>query len=102
MARFRGYVQGSRGPVTRLGGSRLEVQAQSWQGKVVVRLHTLAGVDYAKITLEPHQGQGTTQEIFNAPVSGMNLELRHRAEKNKPHGLKKELTNYLKQQEIEG
>ena len=75
MAQFRGLIEGQRGPATRLGskGSGLQVEAQSWQGKVVVRLWHDAGrgVDMATVELAQHtNGAGAERTIYCGPVGG--------------------------------
>jgi hypothetical protein len=74
MAHFRGTVRGARGEARRLGhkSSGLTVEAQSWQGKVTVRLYDNHGTDYARIVLERHNGAGAYPCIvlYDGPVSG--------------------------------
>lgn len=72
MAHFRGIIQGNRGPASRLGSksSGLRVEAASWDGKVVVELREVNGVDYAWVSLRPHHGSGTTLVLYDGPVSG--------------------------------
>lgn len=72
MAHFRGLVQGARQAETRLGSknSGLTVEAQSWQGKVVVRLYHENGEDRAHVSLAPHGGQGISHTLYDGPVSG--------------------------------
>ncbi len=74
MAHFRGIVAGARGTASRLGhaSSGMQVEAQSWEGKVVTYLqHDAAtGQDMATVTLEPHHGAGTSRVLYHGPVSG--------------------------------
>lgn len=81
MAQFRGIIRGNRGEASRLGSkdSGLTVEAQSWQGKVVVVLDTKDGVDTATITLQQHSnGRGHRGLVlYDGPVSGMPSEVSH-------------------------
>ena len=72
MAHFRGTTSGGRGEASRLGtkASGIRVEAQSWAGKVVVTLEERDGVDFARVTLEPHHGAGTFRALYDGPVSG--------------------------------
>ncbi len=74
MAHFRGTVAGARGQASRLGhaSSGMQVEAQSWSGKVVTHLqHDAAtGQDMATVTLERHNGAGTSRVLYHGPVSG--------------------------------
>lgn len=72
MAHFRGLIVGSRGQGSRLGGKKsgMHVEAQSWQGRVLVTLSNVGGVDYARISLAPHNGAGTSRLLYYGPVSG--------------------------------
>lgn len=75
MAHFRGTIQGNRGQASRLGSkdSGLRVEAQSWQGKVVVVLGTKDGIDTAYVTLQQHSnGKGHRGLVlYDGPVAGM-------------------------------
>ncbi len=74
MAHFRGIVAGSRGETSRLGhaGTGLTVEAQSWEGKVVVSLlRDGEGRDIAIVTMEPHHGAGTYRILYQGPISGI-------------------------------
>lgn len=76
MAHFRGTIQGQRGQASRLGSkqSGLTVEAQSWQGKVVVYLthDDVTGKDMAFVTLEQHHNAGQRQKVvYHGPVAGM-------------------------------
>ena len=73
MAHFRGTLQGSRGPASRLGTKKscLRVEAQSWQGKVTVYLYERDdGIDCARVYLDRHHGEGTCLALYDGPVSG--------------------------------
>lgn len=74
MAHFRGTLQGAHGEASRLGtkSSGLTVEAQSWQGKVVVTLTERDGVDYATVHLTQHLGCGAFPLVvlYDGPVSG--------------------------------
>lgn len=72
MAHFRGTLQGTRGEASRLGtkSSGLRVEAASWQGKVVTKLFEQDGKDFAEVWLLPHDGQGTSRQLYSGPVSG--------------------------------
>lgn len=74
MAHFRGVLQGSRGPASRLAGKGhgLSMEAQSWEGAVTVELfHDFAsGHDMAVVHLEPHHGVGVVREVFRGRVDG--------------------------------
>ena len=73
MAYFRGVVEGNRGAASRLGSrdSGLSVEAASWQGKVVVVLRELNGVDYACASLERHCSRGTDKLVlYDGSVGG--------------------------------
>jgi hypothetical protein len=72
MAHFRGTLQGRGGLASRLGTAKsgLSVKAASWQGAVGVALYVCNGVDYARVSLEPHHGSGTYRVIYDGPVSG--------------------------------
>jgi hypothetical protein len=69
MAHFRGTVATKR--------SGLTVEAQSWEGKVVVSLRydEKRGCDMATVELDRHHGAGTRELIFHGPVSGQKLTL---------------------------
>jgi len=75
MARYRGTLRGQRKsiPASRLGHAEtgLEVEAQSWQGKVHVELYALGDLDYAIITLAQHDGEGVfpTVVVYHGPVN---------------------------------
>lgn len=71
MAHFYGEVEGSRQPVHRLGtaDSGLRVVAASWQGAVSTRLYEMDGVDYAKVSLIPWEGNGITRVLYNGPIN---------------------------------
>lgn len=74
MAHFRGTIQGARGSASRLGhkSSGLQTIAASWQGAVHVELYAGAGdVDFARVSLQPHLGAGTTRELYHGPVNGI-------------------------------
>lgn len=70
MARFISTVQGSRGPVTRLGHQTLTIKAASYSGAVEVILYVENGVDYARIQFCQHQGAGSTYVLYDGPASG--------------------------------
>jgi hypothetical protein len=70
MAQFRGTIQGTRGAASRLGDKRsgLRVEAQSWQGKIVVELwhDEEQGIDRYKVSRRAHMGVGWTEA---APIA---------------------------------
>ena len=72
MAQYRGMIQGQRGYATRLGNKNtgLTVEAQSWEGKVVVTLHhdENSGEDRCMVSLAPHMDQGVNIVLYNGPV----------------------------------
>lgn len=75
MSHFYGVIQGNRGEATR-GGSKasgFSATAASWQGSVRVHLYEDAGTDFARITLEPWQGQGASRFLYDGPISGPNI-----------------------------
>jgi hypothetical protein len=83
MAHFRGILRGAHGEASRLGtaNSGMTVEAQSWEGKVVVTLYRMntvgtSGRDFARITLEDHRGEGAVPPItlYDGPVSGARSE----------------------------
>jgi dihydroxyacid dehydratase/phosphogluconate dehydratase len=75
MAHFRGVLSGARSEITRLGhkSSGIRVEAQSWQGKVVVFLShdDTTGKDVVLVTLQRHNGAGTIATLYDGPVGGM-------------------------------
>lgn len=75
MAHFYGLLQGNRGQASRLGtkASGLSVTAASWSGAIDVDLYERDGVDYARVTLKPWQGQGTRRDLYDGPVSGAKV-----------------------------
>lgn len=80
MAHFRGVVRGGRGPgVSRLGTAKsgIVVEAQSWAGKVCVRLYRddETGRDMYVVYQEPHKGAGSHSTIAEGIV-GVNREGR--------------------------
>jgi len=72
MAQYRGLIQGQRGYATRLGNKNtgLTVEAQSWEGKVVVNLHydEDSGEDRCTVVLEPHIGRGIFHTLYRGPL----------------------------------
>lgn len=76
MAHFRGTVQGNRGDASRLSGKEkgIRVEAQSWQGKVVVVLYhdEQHDTDRANVRLEPHSGAGRSTLLYDGPVAGLD------------------------------
>ena len=70
MARYRGTVNGGRGGASRLGHAKggLTVEAQSWQGKVVVTLYAVGNDDYVTVSLAAHNGIGVQRLIYDGPV----------------------------------
>jgi hypothetical protein len=74
MAHFRGIIKGSRGEASRLGTKHtgIRVEAQSWQGKVVVQLrhNATTGQDIAEVFLQPHEGGGIGRALYTGPVGG--------------------------------
>lgn len=76
MAQFRGILNGARGIASRLGNknSGLTVEAQSWQGKVVVDLShdSKTGKDFARVSLAQHHSHGMwpPKILYYGPVSG--------------------------------
>jgi len=70
MAQYRGMIQGQRGYATRLGNKNtgLTVEAQSWEGKVVVELHHDGTEDRCTVSLAPHMGEGVNIVLYNGPV----------------------------------
>lgn len=88
MAHFRGIVQGNRSAASRLGhkGTGLTVEAQSWQGKVVVELEESGGIDYARVYFKPHNGTGGHGMIYAGPVDARTWnEPHHRTVHETPH-----------------
>lgn len=77
MAHFRGTIRGARGTESRLGtrNSGLSVEAQSWQGKIVVDLYEKDGTDYARVYFDRHEGRGQTKLIYDGPVDGSEVPL---------------------------
>ncbi len=74
MAKYRGIVQGNRGVASRLGtdNSGITVEAQSWNGKVVVRMwsRTKYGNTMAfTVDLEPHHGTGPSTPLASGTVT---------------------------------
>jgi|2_EtaG_2_1085320.scaffolds.fasta_scaffold88629_2 hypothetical protein len=74
MAKYRGIVQGNRGAASRLGNnsSGITVEAQSWNGKVVVRMwsHTEHCNTMAfTVNLEPHEGSGPSTPLASGTVT---------------------------------
>lgn len=70
MAHFFGRLNGSRGEVTRLGtrASGMTVEACSWQGKIVVVLSEVDGVDRFEVRMERHAGRGDYMVIATGEV----------------------------------
>lgn len=72
MAQFLGWVRGTKGAASRLGGkaSGLKVEACSWQGRIVVELiHNFeTGEDHFTVYQAPHQGHGISQPIASGIV----------------------------------
>jgi len=68
MATFRGMVQGNRGQSTRLGtaNSGLQVEAQSWRGKVEVFLKTGRRADSIvwSVYINKHEGAGPSRQLI--------------------------------------
>jgi len=77
MAHFRGILRGSRGEATRLGtkASGLRVEAQSWQGKLVVYLSydAKSRKDVASVELERHFGEGASRLLWSGNVDGSHF-----------------------------
>ena len=48
----------------------MRVEAQSWQGKVVVYLDHRHGVDWAEVSLARHNNAGDVRTLWEGPVSG--------------------------------
>jgi len=65
MAKYRGFIQGNRGPATRLGSanSGLVAEAQSWDGKVQVHLTCVDGKTQYTVSILPHMGRGPKARI---------------------------------------
>ena len=74
MAHYRALIKGSRAEVSRLGNKStgIHAEAQSWQGKITVRLwyDSLTATDMAEVRLEPHYGRGTSLTVYRGPVHG--------------------------------
>ena len=72
MAQFRGTLKGARGEASRLGAksSGLDMVAASWSGAVSVRLYDRSGVDWARVSLARHHGEGSERLLYDGPVSG--------------------------------
>ena len=75
MAHFRGTLSADgKAEVSRFGRkvTGLRVEAQSWQGKVVVELYhnEQTGTDMAHVHLRPHKDKGTDFELYHGPVGG--------------------------------
>lgn len=79
MARFYGTVQGGRGQANRLGHANtgLEVEACSYQGKVVVHLSAKDDVDLVNIRADQH---GSSRNPTGPIFSGTFDELREAIE----------------------
>lgn len=75
MAHFYGAVRGGRSEASRLGHKKtgLTTIAASWQGAVRVELREVEGKDFAHVSLEPWQGRGISQVIYDGPVEGLPL-----------------------------
>jgi hypothetical protein len=92
MAHFRGWIQGQRGPASRLGGksSGLSVSADGWHLGVDVRLYVgTDGQDHARVTLTEGTGYsaGRTRTLgdFTQDDLGKVLKvIRKRTPKAKP------------------
>ena len=76
MAHWQGFVQGVRGPATRLGSKKsgLDVYAASWQGRISISGYTdEEGVDQIRVSLQQHvNGAGAVpaRVIYDGPISG--------------------------------
>jgi hypothetical protein len=79
MAHFRGTIAGQRGAASRLGSkaSGLTVEAQSWQGRVVIDLYhdEKTGQDMAHVYLGTHHGAGVSRTLYDGPVSGQPMPI---------------------------
>lgn len=89
MARMYGSVQGSRGPVHRLGGSSLFTIAATWQGAVRVHLwvhrkgkgKNLVETDMCEVRLTPWNGSGVSHTLYNGPVGAVSTSKAERAKR---------------------
>lgn len=75
MARFRGMVQGSRGPTTRLGHKNIVTTAQSAGGDVRVYMFASAEEsgreeDWCTIAWRPHSA-GVEVTLYHGPVRAL-------------------------------
>lgn len=75
MAHFFGTVTGrAKVDATRCGtrNSGLETVAASLGGCIHVRLSHRDGEDYATVTMEPWEGNGTTATLYQGPMSSFD------------------------------
>lgn len=73
MAHLRGTVDGARGNgASRLGTkeSGLVVEAQSWEGKIVVHIwhDRSAEIDMCEVSFDKHYGKGSSFMLYHGPV----------------------------------
>ena len=66
MAQFRGTTQGTSGEASRLGtkNSGLVSEAAGWGGKIVSQVFHRDGLDYFKVSIEPHQNSGGKSTVI--------------------------------------
>lgn len=88
MAHFRGTVKGQRKEVSRLGTARsgMMVEAQSWEGKVMVYAYAEDGCNHVRISFAPHHGHGVTCLLYDGPIAPTANDLPKYALGGRHHG----------------
>lgn len=76
MADFYGVICGNRGEASRMGSAKsgFNAYAASWAGKIATHLYRENGVDYARVTMEPHHGNGEQALLYEGPVGSLDSE----------------------------
>jgi protocatechuate 3,4-dioxygenase beta subunit len=70
MARLRGTLESERGKIdSRLGHRHIHVEAQSYTGKVTTHLYAKDDVNWARVELDTHEGEGTKMVLYDGPVN---------------------------------
>jgi hypothetical protein len=64
MGHFYGQVEGSRNPVSRLGGKNLRTVAAGWRGAISVRIWADGDEDKYAVYLTPWQGSGGDSRLL--------------------------------------